>query len=246
MINQVDAKPETAVAGAARSRLGGGALVGAAVIFLVCEFVAAAAWRDPPYSYTYHYISDLGVHGPLEALGQFMYSPLAVVMNTGFFAFGLLVFAGVAMLDGLRGWRHVAVLVLGGLVGAGGVVLALFPGDGEADRLGKVDYHGPGAMAAIVGGNVLIIVLSRLHGRLGISRRSARTMVLLGAFGLVSTVAFVIVAGSGANVLIGLVERCAVYPVLAGLIYAGLSIRGGSPTRRSVCLAGASAAARGD
>jgi hypothetical membrane protein len=205
-------------------RAAGAVLAGAAMIFFLGEFVAAAAWRDPPYSYTYHYISDLGVHGPLEALGQYMYSPLAWVMNTGFFLFGVLAFTGVAMLDGLRNWRRAMVFVLGALVGGGGIVLALFPGDGEADRLGTVDYHSLGAMAAIVGGNILVIALGRLHGHLGISRRPGKTMVVLGTFGLVSTIAFITVAGSGANILIGLVQRCAVYPFLIGLIYAGVSV----------------------
>ena len=84
-------------------------------------------------------------------------------------------------------------------------------------------------MAAIVGGNVLIIVLGRLHRHLGIARKPGKTMVMLGAFGLVSMAAFLAVAGSGANVLVGLVERCAVYPVLTGLICAGVSIWNAGP-----------------
>jgi hypothetical membrane protein len=204
-------------------------LVAAAVIFFLAEFIAAAAWTDPPYSYTYHYISDLGVHGPVEALGQYMYSPLAWVMNTGFFLFGMAVFIGVTMLPGRRNWRRWGVLILATLVGVGGVVLAFFHGDGEADRQGTVDFHSLGAMAAIVGGNVLIILLGRMHSHLGVARKPGKAMVMLGAFGLVSMVAFLAVAGSGANVLVGLVERCAVYPVLVGLICAGVSIWNGRP-----------------
>ena len=210
-------------------RAAGALLVAAAVIFFLAEFVAAAAWRKPPYSYTYHYISDLGVRGPVEALGQYMYSPLAWVMNTGFFLFGTAVFLGVATLTGLQHWRRWALLVLGTLVGAGGVVLAFFHGDGKADQQGTVDYHGMGAMAAIMGGNVLIIVLGRMHSRLAINRKPANTMVALGAFGLASLVAFLAVAGSGTNILVGLVERCAVYPVLVGLICAGVSIWNNRP-----------------
>ncbi|WP_432906083.1 DUF998 domain-containing protein [Micromonospora matsumotoense] len=227
MTQQMKTKPKATVSAAHRSgqrRPAGAALVAAAALFLLLEFVAAAAWRSPPYSYTYHYISDLGVHGPLTALGQYMYSPLWWVMNTGFFLFGVLVFIGVALLNGLRGWRRRVLLGMATLVGAGGVVLALFPGDGEADRQGAVDFHSLGAMAAIVGGNILIILLARMYRDLGIGRKPAKTMVMLGAFGLVSTVAFLAVAGSGANVLVGLVERCAVYPVLIGLVYAGVSI----------------------
>ena len=222
MIERIDTEPGTVVSGApgtTQRRAAGATLAAAAVIFFLAEFIAAAAWTDPPYSYTYHYISDLGVHGPLEVLDQYMYSPLAWVMNTGFFLYGVVLFAGAATLTGLRGGRRWAVLVLAALAGAGSVLLAFFPGDGQADT-----YHGLGAMATIVGGNVLIILIGRWYRRHGVARRSGRAMVVLGAFGLVSTVAFLAVAGSGANVLVGLVERCAVYPVLVGLLCAGVSI----------------------
>jgi hypothetical membrane protein len=225
-----------------RSRAAGALLIAGAAIFFLAEFVAAAAWTDPPYSYTYHYISNLGVHGPLEALDQYMYSPLAWVMNTGFFLFGITVLAGVGTLGGLRGPRRWAVVILGGLVAVGSVLLAFFHGDGAVT--GAADYHALGALGSIAGGNVLVIVLGRLHRFIGVAPRSARAMVVLGVFGLVSLVGFLALAGSGANVLIGLVERCAVYPVLVGLICAGVSIRtgDGSTTERAIVSSGAATA----
>ncbi len=51
-------------------RATGAALVAGPVIYLLAEFITAAAWTDPPYSYTYHFISNLGVHGPTEASGR--------------------------------------------------------------------------------------------------------------------------------------------------------------------------------
>lgn len=205
-------------------RSAGAVLVAAPVVFFLAEFIAAAAWTDPPYSYTFHYISNLGVRGPSEALGQVMNSPLAWVMNTGFFLFGMLSLTGVAMLRGVRGRRRWAVLVPATLLAAGGILLAVFPGSAEALANGTDAYHGLGALAAIVGGNVLVIVLGRLRRLIGVARRPGGAMVWLGAFGLVSMVGFLAVAGSGANVLIGLVERCAVYPLLFGLLCAGGSI----------------------
>jgi hypothetical membrane protein len=216
--------PETPVVEAHRAtrrRIAGGALTAGPGIFFLAEFIAAAAWTDHPYSYTYHYISDLGVHGPVEALDQYMYSPLAWVMNTGFFLFGFTVLAGVVMLQGRPGWRRRTTLVLGGFVALGSALLAFNPGDGQETG---VDYHGLGALASIVGGNVLVIVLGRQRRLIGIAQAPGRSMVVLGTFGLVSMVAFMAVAGSGANVLVGLVERCAVYPLLIGLICAGMSI----------------------
>ena len=203
-------------------RASGAMLVAAGVIFFLAEFVAAAAWTDPPYSYTHHFISNLGVRGPAEAFGQFMYSPLAWVMNTGFFLFGITVLAGVAGLNGLPERRRGALLVTATVVAAGGVLLALFPGSGEATDDG--DYHGLGAFAAIVGGNVLVILLGRTHRLIGISPRTGKILVALGVIGLISLAGFLAVVMSEAGILIGLVERGAVYPYLIGLICAGAAI----------------------
>ncbi|MFI6291260.1 DUF998 domain-containing protein [Nonomuraea sp. NPDC050790] len=206
-----------------RNRAAAAVLMAGGVIFFLAEFIASAAWTDPPYSYTHHYISNLGVHGPTEAFGQFMYSPLAWVMNTGFFLFGITLFAGTAMLRGPRGWRRWAVLIPAFSLAAGGVLLAFFPGSGESADA-AVDYHGLGAFAGIIGGNVLTLVLGLLHRDVAIPRRTGRAMVVLGGFGLVALVGFFTLAGSGTNVLIGLAERCAVYPLLIGLIWAGASL----------------------
>lgn len=208
-------------------------LIAGGLVFFLAEFIAAAAWTDPPYSYTYHYISNLGVHGPTEGFGQLMHSPLAWVMNTGFFLFGITLFVGVAMLTGIRGPRGWAVRALALLLAAGGILLAFFPGSGETPDSGAVDFHSLGALASIVGGNVLIIVLGRAHRHAAIAAGAGRVMVALGTFGLVSLAGFMAVAGSSAT-LIGLVERCAVYPLLIGFICAGHSMwRGNRQSTRA-------------
>ena len=201
----------------------GVALIAGGLIFFAAEFIAAAAWTHPPYSYTYHYISNLGVHGPTQGFGQLMYSPLAWVMNTGFLVFGIVLFGGTAMLAGMHGARGWAVRTLAFLVAAGGVLLAFFPGTGETPDSGAIDLHSVGALASIVSGNALIIILGRAHRQAGIDATTGRAMVALGVFGLLSLVGFMAIAGSSASV-IGLVERCAVYPLLVGFICAGRSI----------------------
>jgi hypothetical membrane protein len=208
---------------AQRRSAAGIVLIAGGLVFFVAELIAAAAWTDPPYSYTYHYISNLGVRGPAEGFGQVMHSPLAWVMNTGFFLFGITLFGGTAMLTGIRGPRRWATLILAFLLAAGGVLLAFFPGTGETPDSGAVDLHALGALASIVGGNVLIIVVGRAYRDAGITAGTGRAMVALGVFGLLSLAGFIAVAGSSAG-LIGLVERCAVYPILIGFIGAGRSI----------------------
>lgn len=222
-----DAKPEALAPDARRPsqrRTAGALLITGPVIFLLAEFIAAAAWTDPPYSYTYHFISNLGVHEPSTLFGQYMYSPLASVMNTGFFLFGITILAGIAVLRGLRGWHRWAALVPATLLAAGGVLLGLFPGSGEAMTDGTGDFHALGALAGFIGGNVLAIALGSMHRRVGLSLKLGRTLVTVGVIGLVSMVAYFADLISGANVLVGLIERGAVHPFLLGLSCAGVSI----------------------
>jgi hypothetical membrane protein len=213
------------------SRGAGVALIASGAIYFAAEFITAAAWTAPPYSYTYHFISNLGVHGPSTAFGQFMYSPLAWVMNTGFFLYGLAVLAGVLMLRGLPRRRRGALVTTAALLAAGSILVALFPGSGEAFDNGTAAYHGLGAFTAFGGGNVLAILIGRSHRLLGVSRRLGRALVALGILGFVSLVAFMAVLGSGADVLIGFFERGVIYPFLIGFIVLGATLRA---SRKSV------------
>jgi len=220
-----DAHPAEPAPGARRPwqyRTAGALLIAGPMIFLLAEFIAAAAWTDPPYSYTYHFISNLGVHGPSTLFGQYMYSPLAWVMNTGFILFGLTILAGVALLRGPRGRHRWAALAPATLLAAGGVLLGLFPGSGEAMNDSTGDFHALGALAGFIGGNVLTIALGSMHRRIGLSPKLGRTLVTAGTIGLISMVAYFADLISGANVLVGLIERGAVHPFLLGLGCAGI------------------------
>lgn len=204
-----------------RSRAAGAAFTASGGIYFTAEFIAAAAWTDPPYSYTHHFISNLGVHGPATAFGQFMYSPLAWVMNTGFFLFGLAALAGVVMLRGLPSRRRWPAVATAALLAAGSIVVAMFPGSGDN---GTTDYHGLGALVGFISGNVLAILLGRAHQLLGVSRGLGRTLVVLGILGLASVVVFGTAVASGAGVLIGLFERGIIYTFLIGFIIVGTAL----------------------
>ncbi|WP_214406782.1 DUF998 domain-containing protein [Pseudonocardia lacus] len=206
-----------------RRRTAGATLIASGAIYFTAEFVAAAAWSDPPYSYTHHFISDLGVHGPATAFGQFMYSPLAWVMNTGLFLYGLTALAGVLALEEPRGRRRWPVIATATLLAIGSALVALHPGSGDEST---ADLHGLGALAAFLSGNALVILLGRAHGPLGISRRLGRTLVGLGVLGLASIGGFAAVLASDAGILIGLVERGILYPFLVGLVALGAALRG--------------------
>ncbi len=216
------AKPEARQP--SQRRTAGALLIAGPVIFLLAEFIAAAAWTDPPYSYTYHFISNLGVRGPSTLFGQYMYSPLAWVMNTGFFVFGITILAGAAALRGLSGRHRWAALVPATLLAVGGVLLGLFPGSGEAMNDGAGDFHALGALAGFIGGNALAIALGSMRRRVGLTPKLGRALVAVGVIGLISMAAYFADLISGANVLVGLIERGATHPFLIGLICAGVLI----------------------
>lgn len=212
---------------AIQPRAAGALLFAGSVIFFLAEFITAAAWTDPPYSYTYHFISDLGVQGPSTLFGQYMYSPLAWVMNTGFFLFGITILAGVVLLRGLSGLRRWAVLAPATLLAVGGVLLGVFHGSGEALNDGTGQFHSIGAFAGFIGANALAIVLGSLSRRLGFSRKLGRGLIAAGVLGLLSMTAYLIAIFSAADTvigIIGLIERGAAYPFLIGMIVTGATI----------------------
>ncbi|MEU6610358.1 DUF998 domain-containing protein [Streptomyces shenzhenensis] len=222
-------------------RTAGALLIAGPAIFLLGEFVAAAAWTDPAYSYTHHFISNLGVHGPSTLFGQYMYSPLAWVMNTGFFLFGITILAGVATLRDLSGGRRWATLVPATMLAVGGVLLALFPGSGEALENGTGEFHSMGAFAGFIGANTLAVVLGRRRRRIGLSPRMGAALIAVGVIGLLSMtlyLAMILTAGDTPVGIIGLIERGAVHPFLIGVICAGASLwqrqTVNAPTARSI------------
>ncbi|ACU37215.1 DUF998 domain-containing protein [Actinosynnema mirum] len=200
------------------------ALVAGPAVYLTAEFVAAAAWTDPPYSYTHHFISALGVRGPATAFGQFMLSPLAPVMNAGLVLFGVVVLVGVLALR-LPAARRLPVVAAAVVLAVGSAVVALFPGDGDALDSGAADHHALGAFGAFTAGNALVLLLGAAHRPLGISRGRGRALVALGVLGLAGMVGYVALLAAETGVLVGLVERTAIYPFLAGLLLLGLALR---------------------
>jgi hypothetical membrane protein len=204
----------------------GALLIAGPLIFLLIEFIAAAAWVDTPYSYTRNFISNLGVQGPSTLFGQYMFSPLYWLMNTGFIVYGIVILAGVILLKGLTGWRRWAAIAPAIMLAAGSILLGTFPGSGESVTDGTGDFHSNGAFTAFFGANILVIVLGLMRERIGLSRAMGRALIIVGIVGLISAVLYFVTLVSGGEMIgiIGLIERGATHPFLIGLLCAGVSI----------------------
>ena len=220
-------------------RAAGALLVAGPAIFLLAEFVTAAAWTKPAYSYTYDFISNLGVRGPSTLFGQYMYSPLAPLMNAGFILFGIVILVGISLLRGLPVRHRLALLAPATMLAVGGVLLGIFPGSGESLEDGTGDFHSSGAFLGFIGANVLAILLGRMRQRLGFSSGLGRALIAVGAIGLVSTVLYLALivssVGDGGPVIgvIGLIERGATHPFLIGTLCSGVSILSRGPRAAS-------------
>ena len=64
-----------------RSKLGSIFLIIGAVQFFVIHFIVQSAWTDPQYSWWNNYISDLGAVHQDVIFGNYVNSPLHILMN---------------------------------------------------------------------------------------------------------------------------------------------------------------------
>jgi len=201
----------------ARYRAAGALLMLAGVQYPVLEYVAAAAWHNPPYSYAVNFISDLGNPVPGDVFdGRVINSPLHLVMDTAFIAEGVLfIAASVLLLGGAEAGRLGRVLL--GLAiahGVGAILVGLFHESSAALHNGVIVVHSIAAAAAIIAGNVIPIVLGARGGQFGAPRRLRTASTALGILGLA---AFVLLQADRPlyDTYGGVPERIAVYTITA-------------------------------
>jgi hypothetical membrane protein len=178
----------------------------AAVGYVALEFVAAVAM--PGYSYTEHYISALGVPD---------WSPYAYLMNAALVLQGALFVMGALLVARAVRARFLGVVfVVFTLVAAGGdFLVAIVHGGSPLWNGGHKWLHVLGAILAIVGGNIAVIVGTRVVGRVLVSRIYRFVGALIGVAGLVI---FAVLQNYNYwaidYVPVGVVERACVYTIM--------------------------------
>ena len=206
-----------------RSRLIAGlALIVAPVVFWTGEAVAAHAWTDPAYSYTLNYISDLGVTSPAVFNNNVVNSPDSWALNGAWIINGLLVLWAATLAPGFRSAGRLGRWMYGLTVAyAVGLVTIAFFHEAPAWMF---PFHLAGAVAAIGGGNVAVILTTIQSRRL---RWSPVLTAILAVTAAAGSVFFVLQALP--HEAVGAIERGAAYPVLAAQLIGGIALLLGRP-----------------
>lgn len=194
------------------------------VQYLVLEAITASAWHNPPYNYAVNFISDLGNPVPHDVFnGTLVNSPLNLLMDVAFLTQGVLFIVATLVL-----WRRVpgrvkAVLLVLGLVHAVGIILVGIFHENSTVPVSLIVPHFVGAFAAILGANLLAIMVGVIGARVSAPGWYRITSIVLGLIGIAGFVwlqsdhHIYVTAG-------GLPERIAVYAVVAWECVTGLAL----------------------
>jgi hypothetical membrane protein len=204
----------------------------AALQWLINEAIAASAWHTPPYSYVYNYISDLGVPGCGTFFeGRDQCSPLAGVMNAGFYSQAILFAVGVVLLSSLArsAWR-VVFIVLACLHLVGLTLVGTFHGGAANEADGTLIFHGLGAFAAIGSANLVAFLSGMAGGSFGAPRWFRIFSLVVPVLGTVSGGILLAKATGGDD---GVFERGGVYSFVLWELVAGLLVLVAARTHRA-------------
>ena len=156
-----------------RSRVAGIIFIIGSLYYVIAEAISAISFNASLFNtYIFHTISELGIPN-----GN---SPLFWLMNSAFILIGLaLIFSNFYKLKDFI-IRNKTIFYILTLVTGVGVIIVGFIHGGNPFTLG---YHMLGAMMAILGGNVLLVVISRSMQDFGIYQKAT---LILGILGLIA------------------------------------------------------------
>ena len=189
-----------------KSKVAGIVLLLGSLYYIVAEAVCATIFNDSFSStYLFHTISELGIPN--------LNSPLFWLMNSAFILVGLtLIFGYFYRLKDLivKNKTILSIFVL--ITGLGVIIVGMIHGGNPLTS----GYHTLGAVMAILGGNVLLILISKSMDSFGAYQKI--TMVL-GIFGLIAFWIMFFIIG---NLYMPVFERLSVYTLIIWSFITGL------------------------
>ncbi|WP_407424812.1 DUF998 domain-containing protein [Methanobrevibacter sp.] len=193
-----------------KSKVAGYAFIVGSVYYLVAEAISATLFNASIINtYVFHTISELGIPNAN--------SPLFWLMNSAFILIGLtLIFGNFYRFKDYIIKNKAVFYILTLVTGLGVIVVGLIHGGNPLTS----GYHTLGAVMAILGGNILLVVISRSMGDFSIFQKIT---LVLGVFGII---AFWILFFSMESIYMPVFERLSVYTLILWSFLTGVYLLG--------------------
>lgn len=189
-----------------KSKVAGYVLIIGSLYYIIAEAISATFFNSSLMStYLFHTISELGIPNAN--------SPLFWLMNSAFILIGLtLIFGYFYKFRDFIIKNKIVCSVLALVTAFGVIIVGLIHGGNPLTS----GYHTLGAVMAILGGNVLLVLISRSMNNFGKYQKATLT---LGIFGLI---AFWILFFNMESIYMPIFERLSVYTLIIWCFLTGV------------------------
>ena len=189
-----------------KSKIAGIIFILGSLYYMIAEAITAFAFNDTLINtYLFHTISELGIPN--------INSPFSFLMNSAFIIIGLtFIFCNFYKFKDFIIKNKVVFYILT-LIAAIGVIIVAFIHAGNPVTDG---YHSLGAIMAILGGNILLIIISRSMDKFEIYQKITL------ALGIIGLIAFWIMFFNMQSIFMPVFERLSVYTLIIWSFISGI------------------------
>ncbi len=193
-----------------RIKVAGIAFIVGSLYYLIAEAISATFFKASLINtYVFHTISELGIPNAN--------SPLSLLMNSGFILIGLALIFGYFYKFKDCIVKNRMICSIFALITALGVIIVGLIHGGNPLTSG---YHTSGAVMAILGGNILLVIISRSMDEF---ENYQKATLVLGVIGLIT---FWILFFNVENIYMPVFERLSVYTLIVWSFLTGIYLLG--------------------
>lgn len=189
-----------------KAKVAGIVFIIGSLYYIIAEAISATYFNVSLFNaYVFHTISELGIPNPN--------SPLFWLMNSAFILIGLtLIFSNFYRFKDFIVRNKSVFYILTLITGLGVIIVGLIHGGNPL----TMSYHALGAVMAILGGNILLIITSRSMSEFSTFQKATL------ALGIIGFIAFWIMFFNMDSSYMPVFERLSVYTLVIWSFLAGL------------------------
>ena len=194
-----------------KSKIAGIVFILGSLYYMIAEGISAFAFNDSLIdTYLFHTISELGIPN--------VNSPLSFLMNSAFIIIGLsLLFGNFYRFKDFIIKNKAVFYILTPVTSIGVMIVALI----HAGNPITAGYHSLGAVMAILGGNVLLVIISRSMDKFETYQKITLSL------GIIGLIAFWIMFFNMESIYMPVFERLSVYTLIIWSLLTGVYLVNG-------------------